>query len=55
MSNIAELKKAFTIEIDIPTGAVTYNNKDNLSYTEVLGIIEYAKLMITKEWLDDLE
>ncbi|WP_199615040.1 hypothetical protein [Paenibacillus alkalitolerans] len=53
MSEVASLKKQFIIEIDVIDGSVDYTNPDELSYVEVLGMIEFAKLMITREFLNE--
>lgn len=45
--------KQFIIEANIVDGSVDYNNPENLTYVEVLGMIEFVKLMITKEFLDE--
>lgn len=47
------LKKQFIIEIDPVSGTVDYSNPDNMTYFEVCGAMEYAKLMITKEFLEE--
>lgn len=48
------MKKTFTITIDHINGEVDYDNVDDLSFFEVLGAIEYLKMMIHKQWLTDL-
>lgn len=49
----AELTKQFIIEIDMISGQVDYKNPDELTYFQVMGMIEYSKLMITKEFLEE--
>lgn len=47
------LTKQFIIEIDVLSGEIDYKNLDDLTYFQVMGMIEYAKLMITKEFLNE--
>lgn len=47
------LVKQFIIELDVVNGTVDYKNPDNLSYFQVCGMIKYAELMITREFLEE--
>ncbi|WP_199614608.1 hypothetical protein [Paenibacillus alkalitolerans] len=47
--------KQFIIEVDQIHGTVDYKNPDDLTYFEVLGAIEYTKLIVTKNFLEDTE
>jgi hypothetical protein len=49
------LVKTFKIEYDPITGTIDYKNDDNLTYAEVLGAIEYVKMMITKAYIEDTD
>ncbi len=49
------MKKQFIIEVDPVEGSVDYKNPDDLTYFEVLGAIEYTKLLVTKHFLEDAE
>ncbi|MCM3703802.1 hypothetical protein [Paenibacillus macerans] len=51
--NTPTLTKQFIIEIDMINGAIDYKNPDELTYFQVVGMIEYAKMMITREFLED--
>lgn len=51
--SVPTLTKQFIIEIDVINGTVDYSNPENLTYFEVVGMIEYAKMMIVKEFLED--
>ncbi|EHB50111.1 hypothetical protein [Paenibacillus lactis] len=44
------MKKQFIIEVDIVEGSVDYKNPEKLSYLEVLGAIEFVKLMISNNF-----
>lgn len=44
------MKKKFIIEVDIVEGSVDYKNPDELSYLEVLGAMEFVKLMISNKF-----
>jgi hypothetical protein len=47
------ITKQFTIELDIINGTVDYKNPDNLTYFQVCGMIDYAKMMIMREFLEE--
>jgi len=49
------MKKQFIIEIDYVDGSIEYKNPDNLTFSEAPGMMEFAKLLITKEFLDETE
>lgn len=49
------MKKQFIIEIDYADGSIDYQNPDNLTFSEVLGMMEFTKLLITKEFMDQTE
>lgn len=51
--NPVGLKKTFTIELDVIDGKIHFLNPDELSYIEILGMIEYAKMMVMQDWLDE--
>jgi hypothetical protein len=51
--NTPTMTKQFIIEIDMITGAIDYQNPEELTYFQVVGMIEYAKMMITKEFLEE--
>jgi len=38
--------KKIIIEVDVVNNVMTFDNPDELSYLEILGIIEYAKMSI---------
>lgn len=41
-----------TIEYDVITGETTVN-WDDMSYAELLGLIEFAKMMVYNNWIED--
>ena len=49
------LKKRLVIEFDVVNGYVELDNEDNMSYIEILGALEYAKMMLIKDWFESLE
>lgn len=49
------MKKKFIIEIDYANGDIDYQNPDNLTFSEVLGMMEFTKMLITKEFLEEAE
>jgi hypothetical protein len=49
----ASLKKTLTIEIDICSGEISFLNPDEIAYLEMLGMIEYVKMMVLKDWLGE--
>lgn len=48
------MKKQFIIEVDVVEGSVDYQNPDELSFFEVLGAMEYVKLMISNKFDDEV-
>jgi hypothetical protein len=48
-----QLKKKLEIEIDVIEGNIDFNNNDELSYIEILGALEYVKMMIVKDWMGE--
>ncbi|MFD2116351.1 hypothetical protein ACFSTH_08300 [Paenibacillus yanchengensis] len=48
------MKKQFIIEVDVVEGTVDYQNPDELSYFEVLGAMEFVKLMISNRYDDEV-
>lgn len=48
-----ELKKTFTIELDIVSGEIHFKNPDEISYLELLGMIEYVKMMVMEDWMKE--
>lgn len=53
MNEAPSLVKQFIIEMDIVNGTVDYKNPDGLTSIQVLGMIEFAKVLITKELIDE--
>jgi hypothetical protein len=49
------MKKQFIIEIDYADGSIDYENPEDLTYSEVLGMMEFCKLIITKRFLEETE
>jgi len=50
-----ELKKRLVIEFDVVNGYVELDNEDEMSYIEILGALEYAKMMLYRDWMESLE
>ncbi len=55
MNGALPMTKQFIIEMDMVNGTVDYKNPDGLSYFEAVGMIEYSKMMITREFLNETE
>lgn len=47
------MTKQFIIELDIVNGTVDYKNPEELTYFQVCGMMDYAKMMIMKEFLEE--
>ncbi|MBY9081206.1 hypothetical protein KIH86_23955 [Paenibacillus sp. HN-1] len=47
------MKKQLIIEIDYVDGSIDYQNIDHLTYSEALGMMEFVKLLITKDFLEE--
>lgn len=47
------MKKVLTIEVDYVDGSIDYSNPDELTYSEALGAMEFVKLLITKDFMDE--
>lgn len=48
----AQLTHTITIERDFVTGGVSVK-WDDLAYSEILGLLEFAKMLAIKEYLND--
>jgi hypothetical protein len=47
-----KVKKTVTIEVDVVSGGIEVMNNDEMSYIEIIGALEYAKMMYYKEWIE---
>jgi len=47
------LTKQFIIELDVINGTVDYKNPDELTYFQVCGMMDYAKMMIMREFIEE--
>jgi hypothetical protein len=47
------VKKSITIEYDIVSSEMEIKNAEDLSYLELLGLLEFAKLLITRDYIED--
>lgn len=47
------MKKTLTIDLNVIDGTIDIKNEDELTRIEVLGILEYAKHMFQKEWIEE--
>lgn len=47
------IKKKLVIEIDVVDGGISFQNDDELSYLEILGVLEYTKWMVQNDWNDE--
>ncbi|UVI31204.1 hypothetical protein [Paenibacillus spongiae] len=52
MENVS-LKKRIVLEVDVVTGRIDFLNEDEMSFPEILGTIEYAKMMVMKDWMEE--
>lgn len=48
-----KLTKKLVIEVGMIDGQMNVMNDDEMSYIEVLGVLEYAKMMFIKDWMED--
>lgn len=48
------MKKQFVIEVDVVEGSVDYQNPDDMTFYEVLGAMEYVKLMISNKFDEEV-
>jgi hypothetical protein len=46
------IKKKLVVELDIINGTTDVINDDEMSYVEIMGALEYAKMMIIKDWME---
>jgi len=46
------MKKKIVIELNIVDGNVDFLNEDELSYFEIMGMLEYVKMMVIKDWME---
>jgi hypothetical protein len=46
------MKKTITITYDVVTAHVELEH-DQMAYGELVGLIEYAKMMIMRDWLEE--
>lgn len=49
----AAIKKKLIIEIDVIDGNMNIINEDDMSYIEVMGTLECAKMMFIKDWMGE--
>jgi hypothetical protein len=47
------MKKTLVIDLNVIDGSIDIKNEDSLTFFEVMGLLEYAKMMFLKDWLDD--
>lgn len=45
--------KGIKISIDVVSGEVFFDNEDELSYFEILGMVEMVKGMLIKQWMEE--
>jgi hypothetical protein len=53
MMDTVTLKKTLTVELDIVSGEIRFYNPDEIAYLEMLGMIEYVKMMVIDDWLKE--
>lgn len=51
----AKLIRSFTITYDMIDEVVNYENPDNMSYVEILGLIKYCEMMMAVELMKEDE
>lgn len=49
------MMKQINIQMNLLDGSIDFKHDENLTYSEVLGMIEYAKMMIMHNWLEDIK
>ena len=52
MSEPVALTKKLVIEVDVLTGKMHVTNEDEMTYIEVMGALEYAKMMFYQDWME---
>lgn len=52
MDGVLGVKKTLNIELDLITSKVTVNNSEDMTYIEIMTALEYAKMMMMRDWLE---
>lgn len=52
MDGVLGLKKILNIELDLITSKVAVNNEQDMTYIEIMTALEYAKMMMMRDWLE---
>jgi hypothetical protein len=47
------IKKQLVIEYDVISGNMSFKNEDDMTFAELLSVLEYTKWMIHKDWLEN--
>jgi hypothetical protein len=47
------MKKSITIEYDVVNYEMELKDTEDLSYLELLGLLEFAKLLITRDYIGE--
>lgn len=49
--NKVTLTKKIVIEFDVINNNLNFLNEDGMTYIELMGALEYVKMMIYKDWM----
>ncbi|WP_171056177.1 hypothetical protein [Paenibacillus sinopodophylli] len=49
------MEKTITIKMSQIDGTIEYEHDGGPTYAETLGMLEYVKLILAKEWMDEVE
>lgn len=52
MEGTLGIKKTLNIELDLITSRVEVINSDDMTYIEIITALEYAKMMMMRDWLE---
>lgn len=45
-------KKKLVVELDIVKGDISFINDDEMTYIEIMGALEYVKMLVYRDWMD---
>ncbi|OMD08392.1 hypothetical protein [Paenibacillus odorifer] len=52
--NSIPMMKQVVIQMNVIDGTIDFEHDENITYSEVLGMIEYTKMLIMQRWLDEI-
>ncbi|MDQ0062371.1 hypothetical protein [Paenibacillus harenae] len=48
------MEKRITITMNQIDGSIEYEHDGKPTYAEALGMLEYTKMIVTKEWMEEI-